>query len=325
MQRHLLFSAALVAGLYASAQNDLGKLDDVGRIALTPYVPEQVEGMTDIARNSLLSKLAQILTQNGMSGGALDPRFVLAANAVVLTKDITPTAPPMQAYTLEVGLYIGDGMDGTLFASHSVTLKGVGETESKAYSAALKNLKPKDPAYEPFLAKGKTRIIEYYNTRCDFIITEAKALESKGEFEAAIAKLMSVPEACADCYNKCKDLVGGVYQRKIDRDCKILLDKAQSAWNSTLNEEGAREAGDLLAQIDPNSKCYTEAGTLMDKMFAEIKKRVKDLDEREWKLKLKQQQDDVDIAKATIEAARAVGVAYGNNQQAHTYILKTWW
>jgi hypothetical protein len=63
----------------------------------------------------------------------------------------------------------------------------------------------------------------------------------------------------------------------------------------------------------------------MDKMFAEIKKRVKDLDEREWKLKLKQQQDDVDIAKATIEAARAVGVAYGNNQQAHTYILKTWW
>jgi hypothetical protein len=99
MQRHLLFSAALVAGLYASAQNDLGKLDDVGRIALTPYVPEQVEGMTDIARNNLLNKLAQILTQNGMSGGALDPRFVLAANAVVLTKDITPTAPPMQAYT----------------------------------------------------------------------------------------------------------------------------------------------------------------------------------------------------------------------------------
>ncbi|MBK6626775.1 MAG: hypothetical protein IPJ87_14885 [Flavobacteriales bacterium] len=318
-----LLLSTVLTGAYA--QNDLGKMDDAGRIVLTPYVPDQAEGMTDIARNALLDKLGRVATENGMGGSAMDRRFLLAANAVVLTKDITPTAPPMQVYTLDVTLYIGDGMEGTLFASHTVTLKGVGETESKAYLAALKGLKPKDPSYQAFLDKGRARIIEWYNTRCDFIITEAKALESKADMDGAIAKLMSVPEVCAECYTKCKALVGPLYQKKIDRECDIILGQAQSAWNSSQDEAGAREAGDLLARIDPYSKCRTGAGQLMDKMLAEMKKRVKDLDEREWRLKLKEQQDGVDIEKARIEAARAVGVAYGNNQPQHTYNIRTWW
>ena len=325
MERHTILSAALVTALAAGAQNDLDKLDDAGRIVLNPYISEQVEGITEIARANLLNKLGQIATQNGMGGSAMDPRFVLAANVVVLTKDITPTAPPMQAYTLALDLYIGDGMDAILFASHSVTLMGVGETESKAYIAALKNLKPKDPSYQTFLEKGRAHIIEYYNTRCDFIITEAKAHESKGEFEAAIAKLMSVPEVCADCFTKCKAAVGGVYQKKIDRDCEVLLNRAQAAWSSNQDESSAHEAGNLLAKIDPNSKCHASAGSMMDKLVAEMKKRVKDMDEREWRLKMKTQQDGVDIEKSKIEAARKIGVAFGNNQPQHTYNIRTWW
>jgi hypothetical protein len=42
---------------------------------------------------------------------------------------------------------------------------------------------------------------------------------------------------------------------------------------------------------------------------------------------MKQQQDDVDIQKATIKAARDIGVAYGNGPKANVvqYNVYGWW
>ena len=53
-------------------------------------------------------------------------------------------------------------------------------------------------------------------------------------------------------------------------------------------------------------------------------KRVKELDKREWDFMLKQQQDEVDLEKASIKAIRDIGVAYGENQQPTTYNV-VWW
>ena len=41
MKRTLL-TCLLVLGLTVFAQNDLGKLDDYGRVALATYIPEQI-------------------------------------------------------------------------------------------------------------------------------------------------------------------------------------------------------------------------------------------------------------------------------------------
>ena len=61
------------------------------------------------------------------------------------------------------------------------------------------------------------------------------------------------------------------------------------------------------------------------KLSADIAKRVKELDQREWNFQLKQQQDDVDLQKASIKAIRDIGVAYGEHQQPVTYNIRTWW
>ena len=304
------------------AQNDKGKSDDLARIALNAYIPDQVEGLTPGARNSLETKLSQIATANGMGGSALNPRFIITANVVVLTKDITATAPPMQAYTLEITLYIGDGIDGTKFASFPVTLKGVGENETKAYMAALRNLKTSDPQYQTFIDKGKTKIIEYYNSRCDFIIKEAQSLASQSQYDAAIYKLTSVPEVCAECFNKCMDAVAPIFQKRIDKDCLVRLAAANNIWSANQDVNSANQAGEVLAYIDPQAACYKEAQALTEKMA----KRVLEIDKREWNFKLKVQQDGVDISKLAISAARDVGVAYGNGQpKSIVYNTRGWW
>jgi hypothetical protein len=266
----------------------------------------------------LANKLSQIVTQSGMGGNVLNQRFILTANINVMSKDITPTAPPMQAFTLDLTLYIGDGIDGTKFASISTTLKGVGENETKAYISALKNLKTNDPNYQSFIETGKTKIVEYYNSKCDFIIKEAQTLVSQNKFEEAIFILTGVPEVCKGCYDKCMDAIAPIYKQQIDRDCKLKLAEATNLWSANQTVEAGNQAGEILSTIEPSAACFGEVKTLSNK----IATKVKELDTREWNYKLKEQAQ----VSERIKAYRDIGVAYGNGQpKTVTYNVRGWW
>lgn len=305
------------------SQNGASKLDDKDRVVIAAYVPKQITNMPEEARSLLTNKLNQIVSANGLGGSASSERFIMTANISLLTKDITPTAPPMHAYTIEVQLVIGDGIEGTKFSSISKTMKGVGETETKAYISALKNLKTSDPSYQEFINQGKKKIIDYYNAKCDFIIKEAQTLEAKQDYQQAIYKLTSVPQVCKECFDKCQALVGPIYKKYIDFECKKLITEANNIWATNQDYSGAERASEVLNKIDPNSSCYKDAVALSDK----IAKRIKEIDQREWNFMLKQQQDAVDIEKATIKAARDIGVAYGENQPDVVYetVIYGWW
>lgn len=52
---------------------------------------------------------------------------------------------------------------------------------------------------------------------------------------------------------------------------------------------------------------------------------MKTLHEREWKAQIKREQDEVDLAKQCINAAKAVEVTHGNNQPKNVrYNAKGW-
>lgn len=305
------------------SQNTASKLEDQDRIVIAAYVPKQIVNMPEDARSILTNKLNQIVSSSGLGGSASSERFIMTANISLLTKDITPTAPPMHAYTIEVQLVIGDGVEGTKFASISKTMKGVGETETRAYISALKNLKTSDPSYQEFINQGKKKIIDYYNAKCDFIIKEAQTLDAKQDYQQAIYKLTSVPQVCKDCFDKCQALVGPIYKKYIEFQCKKYMNEANTIWATNQDYSGAERASEILNKIDPNSSCYKDVVILNDK----IAKRIKEIDKREWTFMLKQQQDQVDIDKATIKAVRDVGVAYGQNQPDVVYetVIYSWW
>jgi hypothetical protein len=297
----------------ANAQN---KTSGTERIVLTAYVQQSIEGLPEIAVENLQNKLSQIITASGFSGGN-NQRFILTANISVLTKDITPTAPPQHAYTLAITLYIGDGISGVLFASTSTTVKGVGETETKAYINALKNLQTQSPSYQSFVENGKNKIIAYYNANCDFIIKEASVLASTNNFEAAIAQLATIPNASEECYFKAMDAIIPIYQKYIDRDCQMKLQQATALWSASQDYESALQAGLVLASVDPDATCFKDVKSLFNKIESSIKQR----DEREWKYILKTQLQESE----RIEAIRAIGVAYGTHQSNVVYNIRGWW
>lgn len=295
-----------------------GPKSDISRIALTPYIDPQVEKITQTATSILSNKLNQVVNANGLSGVGYS-RFIITANVNVISKDIIASAPPSFAYTLDVTLYIGDGLEGNKFSSHTLTLKGVGQNENKAMIEAFKAIKANDAGIQAFVTNGKKQIVEYYNSRCEQILKEAKLLEAQNRFEEAIFKLTSVPDASTDCYNKAIDAVVPIYRKYIDRDCKIKLLEATAIWNANQNVEAANEVGQIISNIDPQAACYSEVKAFSDK----VAKRVLELDNREWKYKV---DSEIGLTRDLIKAYRDVGVAYGNGQpKSIVYNVRGWW
>jgi hypothetical protein len=316
--KKLILGIFILSSLFSFAQNNQGKQDDSGRIILNSVVSDKVK-MPAEAKSVLETKLSQITSSNGMGGSKLNPRFVLTPNVIVEETGMTPTAPAMVYLNLSVVFYVGDGIEGTLFANQSISVKGVGETETKAYIAAFRNIKSADPKLKTLLEEGKNKIITYYNTQCDFIIKEAQSLADQNKFDEAIFKLVQVPNVCKECFDKCNEAVAPLFKRKIDRECQLKLAEAKGIWNSSISYEGGQRAAQVLATIEPQAACYGEVKSLL----AEIEKRVRELDKREWAFTLREQ----DLEFAVVEAARAVGVAYGNGQpQSVTYNnMIAWW
>ncbi|GEP49674.1 hypothetical protein FNO01nite_03460 [Flavobacterium noncentrifugens] len=317
----IFLSLLFIAGLnFSQAQTAAKKsADDSGKISLTAFVPEQTEKIPDGAAGMLTNKINQILSQNGMGSSAYNSRFIITANIVVLTKDLTATAPPMTAMTLEVTLVIGDGFEGRKFASHTVTVKGVGTNENKGYMEAIKLINPKNPEIQSFVASGKSKIIEYYNSNCANIIKQAKALEQQNKLDEAIYMLTSVPDASADCFNKAMAAAEPLYKKQIDKECKTRLMEATTLWNANQTVDAANQAGELLSAIDPQSSCFGEVKVLS----AKIGKRVQEIDKREWKYKV---DSEIGLEKDRIKAIRDIGVAYGNGQpKTVNYNVRGWW
>ena len=252
----LLFITATV-----TAQNTRGKANDAGRIVLNTFI-EDLEGVPAGALKMLKTKITQMASKNGMGGSESFPRFVMSADIDILTQDITPTAPPKTALTLGVTLYIGDGIEGTVFATEYIELKGIGNNETKAYIQSFRALSPRNKKFNEFIETGKKKIIEYYNSRCDFILKEANTLADQKDFDKSITKLIEVPEVCKDCYDKAMDLSSTIFKRKMENECQENMSKS----NSLIAQDKWEEAANPIAGYTPDMACYPDVKSLFTKI-----------------------------------------------------------
>ena len=295
MKKIFMFSVLLGLGMsMASAQNNLGKTDDIGRIVLSPYVVSNAS-IPQYAESVLNNKLQQIAAKNGVGGSAVEKRFVITANVMELSKDITATAPPMVALTLSPTIYIGDAVSGTLYSSCQIeSVKGVGNTETKAYLNAIKNINVNHPAVVSCINEGKSKIIEFYNSQIDFLLAEAESMAQSQNFDEAMVKLAAVPDVCKDAYMKAKDKIGEIYQRKIDLAGDQLYNEAYAQWNTAKTAASAEKVVELLAQINPLSAAAAKGRTLVKSVeshYAAIAARRREIEERNWAFKMQQYND----------------------------------
>jgi len=276
------------------------------------YVENLMEPFPANAKAQVENKLNQLLTQNSIASTSQDGQFVLTVFAVPQDKNVLP-GPPMQIIeTMDMTFYIADVANQLVFSSTSVTVKGIGQGEARAYMDALRQVNVQSDNMKQFVETGKQKIIDYYDHEADRIIAEAHALAVAYQYEEAIYKVLSIPSQCKAGDRALKEAVL-IYQEMRDHQCNENLAKAKMAWAAEQNSVGAQKAGEYLANIYPDAGCYEDAMGL----YTEIKGKVLD----DWKFEMKKYQDGVDLEKQRIEATRAVGIAYGNHQQpTSTYL-----
>ena len=286
----------------ATNSNAQVKLDDFGRVVLNTYLPDNIAIPAE-AKNLLLTKLNQITSNNGMSGSQANPRFVITVNVNLGTKDIIPGPPQMIAQNIDITFFVGDAITNTIFSNTTLSLKGVGTNENKAFIDALKTINPKNKEVLAFLEEGKTKIINYYSTNCDFIIKDAQTLVKQQKYDEAIYQLALVPEVCQKCYFECLDTLSSIYQEKIDADCKVKFNQAKAVWVSSQNQNGAEKVGEILNTINPLASCQSDISTYYKMIDAKLKSDEK----ARWQFKLKQYNDRIAAKKDQVRIAEEKG------------------
>ncbi len=308
MKKILLIIAIVTICVFSTkAQNDCV-------IPVMVLVPQQVDSLAPMAQSKLESRLRQIVTQNGMDGGAQFANFSLVANLTESSKEVIGGLRPMVTLTSELELYVGNNYTGDKFASTAIVLNGAGRNESKAYTTAFNNISSNNPQIQKFLKDAKRKVSEYYETQIPNILSLARSFSIRREYEEALCLLVSVP-TCCNKYTEVEHCMVEIYQQYVDYDCAVKVNMARTIWNASQDDEGAAIAGTYLASIDPASSCWDDALALAET----IRARIGD----DWEFSKELMCDSVMLEKTKIEAIRAIGVAFGQNQKAHT-IRENW-
>ena len=265
------------------------KLSDLGRIVLNSYIPQQMD-LPNESKDLLKTKLIQIATNQGMGGSSdLNPRFIITASVNIISKNIIAGPPQMIAQNIDVTLFIGDAFENKIFSNLTIPLKGIGNNENKSIIDALKRINPNSKQIESFVEDGKNKIVAFYNAQCNFFIKEAKTLAKEGKYEEAIYKLSIIPEVCQDCYFNSLDLIGFIYQQKINSDGKKALNIAKTTWAANQNAQAAEKVSKILSTVNPASNCQSEINTLLKTIESKL-----NADERaQWQFKMKQYEDRI--------------------------------
>lgn len=277
---------------------------------LNIYIPPQTENLPDEAVSVLENSLIRITDSSNLMTDLNVSQFILTARMNVLNKEILPTAPAQIMYNLGVTFFIADIYTQTKFASAYIEMKGVGNNENKALIDAFKRINGQNEKIRQLVAKGKQKMMDYYNNHYREVLAQAERKAALQEYEAAITLTLSIP-ACS----KGGDVAlkeGLKYYLKY-RDLMNLkqLTEARALWAANQDMATAEQIARMLADIDPESGSYKGAMELL----ADIKKQVRldiDLDKRQ------KYEDEVELEKQRINAMREIGVAYGRNQKPTT-------
>ena len=283
-------------------------------VPLAVFVPESVDNVPESSRVLLETKLNTLTSKCGMGASELT-QFYLTCYANVIDKQVVPGAPSKFINEVELTVAVVDALGKRTFDACNLTLKGAGNSDQKAFNAAFKNLKATDQRLTRFMTQTNDKIISYYESNAERIMSEARLLAKSRKYEEAFFRLSLVPEVCKCYTEKILPLALDIWQEYLDFTAHQNLMKARAEWAAGLNRDAAMNAVEYLAEIPADSQYYDEALKLLE----EIKTRVGADIEYERAIEARDADRAFELDITAVDAWCQVGKAFGENQQPITY------
>lgn len=300
MKRFIIFVLILFSSISVFAQNE-------AKIAVSVVIPDD-SNIPQVSMAVLQNKMKAMVVQNGYVD-MVEQRFVLTASVDVLEKGYNSAGMLMQK--MAVTFYIGDVLENKLYATTVLNTMGIGQSDIKVYNMAFQRLSPSAPQIVQLLEQANRQVIEYYTTHYPNLITETNRLVEIGQYDEAIAKLITVPNICQESYkdaqNKCIEIykqkmeaLASQQKAKTDKEGLVLIQQAKAVWSSKQDYETASQALTLLAQIDPESGCIEQANefirTINDKLRVDEQHKAAQ-EKANWEFKMRKYEDNLAMAK----------------------------
>lgn len=284
---------------------------ETGLVSLGAFVSNEPATIPAEAASLLKTRMQRIIADDGYSDNSGLDRFVLMAKCDVLGKDIMPSTPPRISQELEITFLVADIIENKVYGSSSMTVKGIGANETKAFSNAFQKVSAQNPKLKSLLGEAKEKIIDYYTNHCVEVERTASTLASTGQYDKAIFLLVSVPNVCSDCFEKCQSLAAGIYQRKIDAQGRSILEAAKSLWAANSSSTTAMQIGEMLGQINPQADNYAEVESFRNAVASKLAADAK----REWDMQTRRYKDNQAFKRSIVNACRDIGVTFAKNFQ----------
>lgn len=291
--------------------------DEIGKISLSVVIPAYVENLNDSQISKLDTKISQIVTASGLSDSGYNNNFIIYPKFAVIETNVVEGG--MQNITIvnaELSLFIKQVDTNILFSTISKTIKGSGSSKELAIANAISKIVTNDSEYKTFIEKSKSKIIQYYETKCSDIIEKSDALVKTQQFEEALGLLMSVPDAVS-CHNQVQVKAIEAYKGFQKKNCTKQIQLARNAlatndYAGTLN---------ILSEIDPASPCFKESQAIAKSAETKVNAEEK----KQWDFEMKQYNDTVSLEKQRVNAIKDIAVSYYKSQTSdinYTLIVK---
>jgi len=269
-----------------------------------------VEGVSSEISNLICSRLENALTASGSVASGNYGQFYIVARCNDVYKATIASSPVQIVVNTELTLGIAELEGSSVFSSQTFNLKGVGSTEQRAYINALKSISGTNKNLMSFIEEAKDQTVSYFDKNYKTFLAKAKNAASLHDYEQALYYTTLIP-TCSSGYKEAEKATYSYFQAFIDAEGERLLNDAHAVFAVSPNAEGAAEAYSYLSQINVQSKAYDRAMKYADE--------IKDQTKREYDFEVHQKYNDqVKYRQSLINAAREIGVAYGQGQKSTT-------
>jgi hypothetical protein len=277
------------------------------KIPLKIILPENLDYLNPRQLSALNSKITNLVTQTGLSGGEYaNSSFVIFPKILIGSMEMAETGMTnVYKTSVEVSLYVKDVENDIIYASTTVTLNGSGLSKDLAIGSAIQSFPLQNNNLDLFFKTSKSKILNYYNLNCSKILDKAQSYASQQDYELAIATIYNIPEQ-VDCYTGALKKIDAFYRAHQNKVCNTKLQRAKTLAGA----RDFRAALDELSSLDPLTNCKAESEKIIAKCFSNITQE----QIQAYKMSMMIYQNESDLEKRRIDAVKDIAVAYFKSQ-----------
>lgn len=277
------------------------------KIPLRLILPENLDQLNSKLLSSFNSKITDIVTNTGLSGSENSySSFLIYPKINIQEAQVVETGmKKLYNLTIEISLIIKEYESQIIFASTTFNVEGFGNSKDIAVSKAINTININTASFDTFISTAKSKIIKYYNTTCNTIISKAITVSKSNDFPQAISLLYSIPME-VDCHQTAQKYLIDFYKSYQNRVCNL---KIQDAKTKIANRSFSEAMG-ILSTLDPLTACKSES----DKLIAICAKQVSEQELRNYNESLMRYKNETELEKKRIDAIKDIAVEYYRSQ-----------